>query len=636
MQYNIKIHTKNMVKTVAAGEDANILRLLQANGVPMNTPCAGKGTCGKCAVRIAGDIQPPSDREKYLLGGEKLKNGYRLACYTYASSDMDIYPEEESREASIVTSFKVRNVPLEPAVQKYYIELAPPSLADQRPDLERLLDALGPGAAGNSGIKARPGDIGRSGARNTQDTPDNMYTPDIPETPDDLGMMQAITGVLKASGYRITAVVANGRLLAVEPGDTTGRLYGMAVDIGTTTVAAYLYDLVSGRCAAVGSMLNPQRKHGADVISRIGYSIQDGSNKAELQELITGCINRLASQMANEAGISQDDIYTAVFAGNTTMQHLLLGLDGAGIASAPFIPVTTRLLRIPAKELGLAFNRFATVSVFPGVSAYVGGDTVAAVLSTGMYAEEGVSLLIDVGTNGEIVLGGCEWMLACSTAAGPAFEGANIRNGMGGVAGAIDSVGRAPDYAYTVIGNARPAGICGSGIVDALAALLDAGIIDETGRLPDEEETDHEVRASGRLVNADGLRAFALCGGDAPIVITQRDIREIQNAKAAIAAGIETLVNEAGISVNDIGKVYLAGGFGSSLHVATAVRIGLLPAELEDRVEAIGNASGAGAAEGLLSEASLRTAAILPKRVRYVELSASAYFTEKYVDHMLF
>jgi uncharacterized 2Fe-2S/4Fe-4S cluster protein (DUF4445 family) len=469
--------------------------------------------------------------------------------------------------------------------------------------------------------------------------------------------------------FNITAVLADGRLAALEPGDTTNKMYGMAVDIGTTTVAAYLYDLVSGRHVSTGSMLNPQRKYGADVISRIDHTIRTENGRAELQSLITECIGGLAAEMAASAGIGKDDIYAAVFAGNTTMLHLLLGLDPASIATAPFIPVTTGLTLLPAKALGLSFNRCATAAVFPGVSAYIGGDIVASILSSGMYEEEGISLLVDIGTNGEIVLGGREWLLACSTAAGPAFEGANIKNGIGGVTGAIDSVGPAPDFAYSVIGNAKPAGICGSGIVDVIAALLDAGLLDETGRMADDDEAAAAGDAAKRLIDVEGSRTFILSNGvvqadgtaetggvvqadgtvqtgktardgaagpDEPIVITQRDVREIQNAKAAIAAGIDTLIREAGISQEDIGRVYLAGGFGSSLHIGTAVRIGLLPKALENRIEAIGNASGAGAAEGLLSVASLRTAEVLARRVRYVELSASAYFTEKYVENMLF
>lgn len=655
MQYSIKLHINDTVRTISAGDGDDLLHLLQNNGVAMNTPCAGKGTCGKCAVRVRGDLDAPPDKEKSLLGAEKLGKGFRLACYTHVSSDLDVYLERDMRDPSIITAGKMRGVPVEPYVKKQYIELEPPSLEDQRPDFERLLEALEayPKSVLES-LKLRA----ETGAGEGRKLP--PYTSgamDLSPIPDNLGLMKELPGILKASGYKITAVLVNGRLAAIEPGDTTDRIYGMAVDIGTTTVAAYLYDLVSGKRVSTGSMLNPQRKYGADVISRIDHTIRFKNGIAELQSLIAECIGGLAAKMSADIGIGRDDIYAAVFAGNTTMLHLLLGLDPAGIATAPFIPVTTGLVLLPSKDIGLSFNRCGTAAVFPGVSAYIGGDIAASILSSGIYEEEGISLLVDIGTNGEIVLGGREWLLACSTAAGPAFEGANIRNGMGGVTGAIDFVGPAPDFAYSVIGNAQPAGICGSGIVDVIAFLLDAGLLDETGRMPDADEAATAGDAADRLIDIDGSRAFVLCGGtseagiavqvgntdktgaadpDEMIVITQRDVREIQNAKAAIAAGIDTLIREAGISQDDIRRVYLAGGFGSSLHIGTAVRIGLLPKALENRIEAIGNASGAGAAEGLLSAASIKTAGDISRRVRYIELSASAYFTEKYVENMLF
>lgn len=265
MQYSIKLHVNDTERTLIADEGADLLQLLQNNGVAMNTPCAGKGTCGKCAVRVEGALKTPSDKEKSLLGSGRLEKGYRLACYTHVLSDMDVYPGEDMREASIITSGRMRNIPFGPIVRKRYIELEPPSLEDQRSDLERVLEALD------------------SNPENTLDTQGS------------LDLMKELSGTLKASGYKVTAVLVNGRLAAVEPGDTTDRIYGMAVDIGTTTVAAYLYDLVTGKLSATGSMLNPQRKYGADVISRIGHTIRSESGRTELQSLITECIGHLVS-----------------------------------------------------------------------------------------------------------------------------------------------------------------------------------------------------------------------------------------------------------------------------------------------------------------------------------------------------
>ncbi|MGE5613232.1 MAG: ASKHA domain-containing protein [Bacillota bacterium] len=608
MKYEVLIHDKNGKRTMLAEKGTNLLELLVRSGIPMNTPCGGKGICGKCAVKVEGFREEVTDSEKRLLGMDRIGKGFRLACQVTVSSRLDVYPDAAETEASIVIGGKRRSIQVEPIIAKRCVELEPPSLENQASYLKRVLDSQGQEfEKGNARLQNLP-------------------------------LLQELPSILKESNYKVTLVSIDGRLAAVEPGDSTGSFFGMAFDIGTTTVAAYLYDLGTGRQAAAGSMLNPQRKHGADVISRINYASEAREKGIELQRLITACINELMERLALVAGISTSAVYSAVFAGNTTMLHLLLGLDTADIAVSPFIPVTTALTYFSPAELGLNMNKSGIGVVFPGVSAYVGGDTVAAILSSGMYEKDEISLLVDIGTNGEIVLGGAKWLLACSTAAGPAFEGANIRNGMGSVIGAINSVGPGPGFEFTTIGNAKPIGICGSGIIDVTARLLDAGIVDETGRMAGGDEAGKFEHGIGkRLITIDGERAFLLAAGkDSPIAVTQEDIREIQNAKAAIAAGIETLMGEAGISLDDIKKVYLAGGFGSNIKIDSAVKTGLLPGALKDRMEAIGNASGSGASEGLLSRDMLRLAESIAQRVKYVELSASASFTEKYVNNMLF
>jgi len=607
MLYRIDIHKTDDIQTLYAKEGDILLDILRNGGIHIDTPCAGKGTCGKCAVRVRGLIGEPSDSERLVLGESKLRKGYRLACQCKVISDIDVYIDETDVQAAIITETTRRSVRLDPLVRKEYMELKPPSLEDQTPDMERIREAVR-----------------------------------IFSGTEDISLLQRLQPVLRDSEYKVTAAVSRGSILSVEPGDTTHRLYGAAFDIGTTTVAAYLFDLNSGSLSSVGSMLNPQRQYGADVISRIEYSGKSGDAANELRALITGCINELTEQLCVKAGIEPDDVYAAVFSGNTTMIHMLTGLDTSGIALSPFIPVTCRPMQFSARDSGLVINKNGIAAVLPCVSAYVGADTVAAVLSCGMYELDGKALLIDIGTNGEIVLGGKDRLIACSTAAGPAFEGANIRCGMGGVAGAVDSFTRCPDFRYTVIGHTQAKGVCGSGIIDAVSVMLDAGVIDETGKIADHEqeaELEHEV--SCRLTDIDGMRAFILVpeqesGTGEAIVITQKDIREIQNAKAAIAAGIETLLMHSGTGYESIEKVYLAGGFGSTMHVGSAARIGLLPGILADRTVSVGNASGSGAAECLLSGQMLRTAQGIAKSIEYIELSASSYFTEKYIDNMFF
>lgn len=607
MTYRVEIRKRDDILSLEAREGDNLLQILRSGGIPVDTPCGGKGTCGKCSVKVSGIADGPSENEKALLGSTKLANGYRLACSCTITSDTVIYTEDNDSEAVIITAGVKRDIEICPLVRKKYIELSPPDIEDQMPDMERLLAA--------SGITAGSGMM---------------------------PVLRQLPSVLRASDFRVTVVEADGKLISIESANTSGSLFGAAIDIGTTTVAAYLYDLKCGVLKAVGSMLNPQRKYGADVITRISHTKQSDQKLIEMRELITGCINELLQRLAADARISCQEIYHVVFSGNTTMLHFLNGLDASALAAAPFIPVTCGLLQLSAAEGGITINNGGLLTEIPCVSAYIGADTVAAVLSSGMYEQDGISLLVDIGTNGEIVLGCKEWLMACSTAAGPAFEGAGLRCGMGGVTGAIDSFSSGPDYRYTVIGNSAPSGICGSGIIDAIAVLLDEGVVDETGRIAgDGGEDSLPAETRKRLVDFDSLRSFLIAaenesGTGEPIVITQKDIREIQNAKAAIAAGIETLLHSSGVGYGQINKVYLAGGFGSSLHIGSAARIGLLPQSLAGRVEAIGNASGSGAAECLLSINMLKASEEIAKRIKYVELSASSYFMDKYVDNMMF
>jgi len=313
------------------------------------------------------------------------------------------------------------------------------------------------------------------------------------------------------------------------------------------------------------------------------------------------------------------------------------------LAVSPFIPVTAEMQHIRASQLGININKQGSAIILPSVSAYVGGDTVAAVLASGMHEDKDISLLIDLGTNGEIVLGCKDWMYSCSTAAGPAFEGANIRNGVAGIQGAIDKVTIDTDIKYTTIGNKKAIGICGSGIVDAVAEMIRTGIIDETGRILDDDEleSDSAKQYSERVVTTDGNNSFLIasrteCDCDDDIVITQKDVRELQNAKAAVAAGIRILIKEAGIEIKDIAKVYLAGGFGSYIDTESAAIIGLYPGELKGRIESIGNAAGIGSIQVLLSEKMLANAEKVKNMIKYIELSARPDFMDEYVECMMF
>lgn len=607
MQFTVNIHTGKDTLQMKAKEGTNLLQFLRDNSIEISTPCGGKGTCGKCRVLVQGLQGIPSDKERELLGNRALEKGYRLACYNNITSDIDIYIDNEKREAFIVTSGREREINFLPVVSKKYIELTRPDIHDQVSDIERV-----------------------------------KYYHNKAGTFDCIDLIRTLPNTLRAADFKVTLVSMGSRLIAVEPGDTTGKLYGIAVDIGTTTIAAYLYDLTSGKRVDVYSMLNPQRKFGDDVLSRIEYTIVSKEAADEMHDAVIECINQIIEHFNKVNKIKKSDIYAVLLVGNTTMVHFLINVTAKNIATSPFIPATTLLHRLNARELGININRYGLAIIYPSVSGYIGADVVAGVLSSGMHDDDKISLFVDIGTNGEIVLGNNQWLYSCSTAAGPAFEGANIRNGVGGIKGAINRVYFNESLQYTTIGNEKAVGICGSGIVDTVAGMLLKGIIDETGRIVGEDKMDSVPETyRSRIIEVDGLKAFLLAGSeesgiDTDIVVTQKDVRELQNAKAAIAAGIKTLVKRAGIKLEDIDRVYLAGGFGSHINVDSALAINLLPGETRGKIESIGNSAGSGASEGLLNINILKESENIKNRLKYVELSASPDFADEYVENMLF
>ena len=633
----------------------NLYRLLRRSGVVINAPCGGKGRCGKCLARIApapsaapassvssahaaapAPLPPPSPEETALLSDDLLRDGYRLTCCINVECDLAVaLTSNTSATAKIATSgiINTNNAPFDPYVKKYAINMAGQSLEAQIPDAEQIVIAL------NGQYPARRGSRG-------------LYQPDmraaiLPDVYSDIEILKKISYAASCDKGRVTCVCAGGRIIGVEPGDTGARCFGAAFDIGTTTIAGYLYDMTDGGSAAVTSALNPQAKFGADVITRINYTTTDINGSDEMRSCLLRELNNMLEQLAASAGIGTEEIYSVYIVGNTTMLHFYMGLPAGKIAAAPFIPVTTGVCVLAKRQSGLNINDSAVIMCLPGVSAYVGADTLAAALACGMDESNEVNILIDIGTNGEIFIGGNGAFHACSTAAGPAFEGASISGGVGGIEGAVDSVNIDPDgdISFTTIGNAGAIGICGSGLVDLIACLLRSGIIDETGRLLDCDEAEENgvpgplcdrlvARDGGarvfRLVSADGVSAFK------DIDITQRDIRELQNAKAAIAAGIKTLLAKAGFVADDIGSVFLAGGFGNYISVQSALDIGLIMREFDGRIVPAGNAAGAGAVGALLSDRSLERLTDMAEKTKYVELSASAEFTTAYVDCMIF
>ena len=576
------------------------------NGIAIDSTCGGHGTCKKCRVKIADNAPTPTSLDIRAYTAGELRDGWRLACRTIATRDTTVEVPPLTTRPKAATVGVGRQVILRPAVQKRYLELAEPDLADQASDLERVLAQL-----------------------------------DDLEPRAELPVLRTLGRTLRAADYKVTAVVVDDVLIAVEPGDTTGRRFGIAFDLGTTTVVATLLDLGTGAPAAVAATLNKQQPFGADVITRISATMMDPGALDKLQALAQETLAELAVAVCAEAGVEPHEVYEVALAGNATMTHLVLGIDPEPLGMAPFIMATRLFPEVLAADLGLPVHPRARAVMFPAFGAYVGGDINAGLLASGMDRDARVRLFVDIGTNCEIVLGNRDWLLATAAPAGPAFEGAAIRCGMRAADGAIEVVTMTPDeLTMKVIGDAEPLGLCGSGLVDAVTGLVRLGLLDSSGRLVAEEQA--RVLApglAGRLTSIGKERVFVLHwrgAAEDSIYLSQRDVRELQFAKAAIATGWHILLEEAGLTQADVKQVLLAGSFGSYLSPAAAIRIGLVPKVPVQRVVPAGNVAGEGAKMALLSLRERAGGLALLEEVRYVELSDRADFNDRFVEQLNF
>ena len=575
-------------------------------GLPIDSTCGGRGTCGKCKVRVingrrdaAGRAQgaqiEASSADHRQLRPSEIADGWRLSCQTHIYEDMTCEVPALLRVPKAATMGLGRLVILDPNVRKVYLELAEPSMEDQRSDLARLKDAL---------------------------------TEEGHDMEAGVAVLRTLPPVFREAGFRITAVLAGEHLVAVEPGDTTGDCYGVAFDVGTTTLVGTLMNLRTGMAASVLSTLNGQAPFGADVISRISHGMNGPEAIRELQDAVVTTMNSVLDDLYREAGVSPQQTYEAVVVGNVTMLHLLLGVDPTPLSMSPFTPAFMDQLNVEAREVGLHIHPHGYVQTLPALGAYVGADIVAGVLATSVVREDRLRVFVDVGTNGEIVLGSAQRALATAAPAGPAFEGSQIRCGMRATTGAIEGVQITDVIELQVIGGDVPAqGICGSGLVDAVAQLLLAGLLDHSGRLRLREDVpDHPLR--DRLIDIDGVRAFLLADG---VYLTQKDIRELQFAKGSIAAGIKVLMDILGVGPQDLDQVLLGGSFGSYLNPESAKIIGLVPPVDVDRIIAVGNSAGEGAKIALLSYRERQVAFELRSRIEYVELSGRPDFNDSFI-----
>ncbi len=594
---------------VEAGE--TVLAAAEKGGVGIEALCGGNGLCGTCMVQIDDQdaVSAVDADERSVLEEDQLAEGYRLGCQTRVEEDLSVFVPTASRSEGEIVMTEGAEIDFahDPAVRRYQLTFEGPSLEDTLPDRERVLAAL-----------ERAYDL-------QLDSFDRLALQTLPET---------IRETQTDGEFQVTATVhQDGEILDVSPG-RAGPAYGLAIDIGTTTVAVYLLNLQSGDVEAVSSQINPQNRHGGDIISRVQAS-QKPEGKTTLQELIVDAVNERIEDAATDAAVDPDEIYEAVFVGNTAMHHLFMGIDAGPVAANPYVPANRASLRTTARELDLAMNPSGSVVWLPIIGGWVGPDFVADLLAAGVLDREETVLAIDIGTNGEIAVSGPEKTYVASAPAGPALEGAEISHGVRAKPGAIESVSLDPDTwepTVEVIDEQPPMGICGSGILDVVAQLFLVGAINRRGRLVDPEDGKDRIRD-----RADGTREFVLvaaaeAAADEEIVVSQDDIRDIQNAKAAIQTGTHVLLEEAGIESVD--RLVMAGGFGNYIDPESAKLLGLYPDVGADDVEFLGNAAGYGAMYALLNVAARVEAEHIVSAVEYVELAAWDGFHDLFMGAM--
>lgn len=586
-----------------------ILNTARRIGVDISSICGGRGSCGKCKVIIREgweNMDQPTPEEQRFLSREEKAEHYRLACSSIVKGSVVVEVPPRSRlgkQRLQIEGIEVLIEP-EPLMTKHFVAIKPPTLGDQRSDMDRLLDAL----------REQHG---------------------LEQLTMEYEVVKRLPKIVRESRWTLTAVIWNReKIVALEPGDSTSRCYGLAVDIGTTKMAGFLVDLVKGEVVATCPMVNPQIPYGEDIISRITYATRGAEGLKKLQGLVIGGINQMLRNCCKEADIDPKEVYEVAAVGNTAMHHLFLGIYPRHVALSPYPPAVRRGLNVGASKLGVRAHPQANIYVLPNIGGFVGADNVGVILATRMHESEEVTLTLDIGTNTEIVLGNKEDILVCSCASGPAFEGAHITHGMRALTGAIERIAVDPEtleVSYRTIDDAKPVGICGSALVDAPAEMLKAGIINVSGAFM--RDLDHpRVRRDGSPEFVVAWSEETATGRD--IVITQGDIRELQKAKAAMHAGAAILMARKKIMEEDIDRVLIAGAFGSYVDPESARTIGMYPEVPLGKVRVVGNAAGTGAKMALISREERRKAEEISQRVRYYELAADPRFEKEFIDSL--
>ena len=599
-------------RTLQVDPGVTILAAAHAAGVDIEATCGGRGRCTSCRVKFAaGIVPPPTIMDELQLGDALVREGYRLSCQCRVTDPITVHasPPVDDQSFQILgaerPSLPVR---IDAGVTKTLVHVSLPTEEHhQTSDLEALLAVVG----------GTPSDC----------------APDV---------IRTLPQALREHGGEATVASFGSRILSVEPGDTHLLAFGLAVDVGTTSVVTSLMELASGEQLASVSSLNPQAVFGGDLMSRIAFAQFDAGNLRKLQTRIIGLLNQHIEQVCRDSGVLAKWIYKVAIVGNTCMHHMLLGIDPSYVGLAPYAPVMRHPLTLAARELYLKVNPEARVCLLPIVAGFVGADAVGVALATRMDESSEIRIAVDIGTNGEVLLGSREHLWGCSAPAGPALEGAQIRHGMRAALGAIDRVsfdGR--DLTLHTIGEAAAQGICGSGLIDAIAVLLDASVIDWTGLIDLDHLDRLPLALAARVIKRGDERAVILAhpgehGATQELLLTQDDVRQVQLCKGAIASGAAMLQRIAGVPEDKVAELMLAGGFGNYLSIASAIRIGLIPAVPESKVRYVGNAALLGAQLALLSETERQHAEQIARRIEHVSLAAHPDFQDVFVDCMNF
>jgi len=605
--YTVTFQPSGMKIKVAEG--TTVLEAANEAGIGIDAPCGGKGTCGKCKIYLnKGELGDITAAERKKLTEEELENGCRLACKATVLKTCTIDVPEESLlgEQKILIEGSDTEIKVDPLVKVYSVVLPTPSLEDNKCDWYRIEDEI-------------------------------AKVSEYQKLDMNLSLLRQLPNIIRDNDFDLSVTMFKNRIIDISRRNEN-RLYGAAVDIGTTTMVAYIMDLVSGEIVGVGSMMNPQIPYGDDLMARISYSFQQ-DRLEKLQSVVVNGVSKIIADGCEKAGITPNDIKEVTIVGNTAMHHIFMGIYPKYLSLAPYCPAVQQAVDYMPSDIGLNINPMGNVHILPVVAGFVGADHLAVILSCDIHNRDEMTLALDVGTNGEIVLGNKDGMACCSAAAGPALEGSCISYGMRAADGAIEKVKMKRGNLrvdYKTINGSKPQGICGSGIIDLVAEMLKTAAIDVTGRIREELEDDIERIREGDKGYEFVVEWARKTKQRKDIVITSNDLREVQLAKAAMYAGTSILMETKGITVDDIDRVLIAGAFGSYIDVENAMTIGLFPEVPLEKVKSVGNAAGTGARMSLLSKDKREEEKEILNKLRYVELATHSTFQTQFVEAMNF